>query len=866
MHKHLSSILATLLTVSSSALAYDLNFDPETLITHENRATSAITLSTSTLPDQTLPIDQPTSKKLYHNHASKAFVALVDQPIQASFAFSSDWMNSYIFIDLNNDNVFDPETELIAYSHLAGKNSAGEENNGNVLNPPAFKIPQNTNPGTYNARFKIDWDSNDPAGNNSQANNIVKNGGCIIDTKIIIAPTQPQATLSGNNCSVAIKGQTKTNIAFSIVPDEGYILEAAKLQSGYSAPGVQLINPELETTSSLHFPTPGKNTITIPLSLIKGDYQLSANALPAADYPLSDTPYPIASSTPLPQGAKPSVTVNGQTIAFDDDNAAGYYRASTPVNIPINSEINISCTAPENQKVSFMLDANQDGVFVLTPQALLNELAQTVSDANTHSATIPTPSSAGVYRIRVEIENGPVADLFANIHNPIVNISPMALNGLILKSDDSPLPETLEFGKGIRIKALPTLPGFETDKIIVRTGQNLNGPEFIMGNPQWTDSVISLSATGAANILKGLIAGDIQIFANFQEQPQSEWTKVWGDEFNSNAMDPDRWNFHPRYNATWNRLVAKTDAGRNEVNSFANGCYNSFAQATTLPDEDAEFITGAIYSHGKFAVKFGKIEARIKTTPHDGNFPAFWLMPAYSELTDLGLNGWPNDGEIDIWEQVNEDNRAHHTVHSGWTGWKDYNKWPKPAVESPSNTGSEWIDATTWHVYALEWTNDSLKYFVDGTLRFSYVNQHYVEPGSDKYIEKITWPFDKEFYIILNQSVGQQGGWAHNYDPEFVYHTHFDYVRVYQKKDSQAFTSTLQNNGDDPNFYVPAQGLSPLEKQTPEQSAIQSVNLEADVNAPIEIFNLRGQRINATTTPGIYIEKRGSKTRKIIVK
>ena len=50
-------------------------------------------------------------------------------------------------------------------------------------------------------------------------------------------------------------------------------------------------------------------------------------------------------------------------------------------------------------------------------------------------------------------------------------------------------------------------------------------------------------------------------------------------------------------------------------------------------------------------------------------------------------------------------------------------------------------------------------------------------------LAKGQWPFDKEFYIILNQSVGN-GSWAADADVTHTYATHFDWVRVYQKKSS----------------------------------------------------------------------------------
>ena len=66
--------------------------------------------------------------------------------------------------------------------------------------------------------------------------------------------------------------------------------------------------------------------------------------------------------------------------------------------------------------------------------------------------------------------------------------------------------------------------------------------------------------------------------------------------------------------------------------------------------------------------------------------------------------GWPKDGEIDIWEQIDDTHMAHHTIHSGWSGWNNYCHYPvAPKQYSPANSGNEYMDQDLWHVYAIEW-------------------------------------------------------------------------------------------------------------------------------------------------------------------
>ena len=312
--------------------------------------------------------------------------------------------------------------------------------------------------------------------------------------------------------------------------------------------------------------------------------------------------------------------------------------------------------------------------------------------------------------------------------------------------------------------------------------------------------------------------------------------------------------------ATWNRLVAQGDEIP-YVNIVADGRYNSYCIGTPDEFKDTEnqnMISGAINSQGLFHLTYGKVEARIKTRRHTGNFPAFWMMPMDNS------KGWPKDGEIDIWEQIDDTHMAHHTIHSGWSGWNNYCHYPvAPKQYSPANSGNEYMDQDLWHVYAIEWDAEEIRWYVDGVKRFSYANMHYSESDDPEspYTEEITWPFYKDFYIILNQSVGN-GAWAAWCDPEFTYLTEFDYVRVYKKKGDDVYTTKLDDNGDDPNFYVPAkdQGTSITDITMDSMEGLND-------NTPATYYDLHGRRTQAgAMTPGVYIEKRGEHARKVLIK
>ena len=65
--------------------------------------------------------------------------------------------------------------------------------------------------------------------------------------------------------------------------------------------------------------------------------------------------------------------------------------------------------------------------------------------------------------------------------------------------------------------------------------------------------------------------------------------------------------------------------------------------------------------------------------------------------------------------------------------------------------------------------------------------------STDSYaLDNGQWPFDAEFYLILNQSVGD-GSWAANADTSHTYETLFDWVRVYQPTSITAIDD-IRNN------------------------------------------------------------------------
>ena len=266
------------------------------------------------------------------------------------------------------------------------------------------------------------------------------------------------------------------------------------------------------------------------------------------------------------------------------------------------------------------------------------------------------------------------------------------------------------------------------------------------------------------------VDGDITITGEWVRDAETKNAQLlsFSEEFDGTGEPTSQWwKRTERQGATWNRwcsnspLVVYQQGGALHCRAIPNPDRNS---------DNVPMITGGVKTQGKFDFQWGRVEARIKTIPHRGTFPAFWMMPADNS------KGWPNAGEIDIWETIDNGDVAYGTVHTNWT----YN------LNKGGNGGNMGgIDYSLWHVYAVEWNATSITWYVDGQKMWTYnksTDQNALNNGQ--------WPFDAPFYIILNQSVGN-GSWAAPADESFTYETLFDWVRVYQKPEYTGIEDVL---------------------------------------------------------------------------
>jgi beta-glucanase (GH16 family) len=217
------------------------------------------------------------------------------------------------------------------------------------------------------------------------------------------------------------------------------------------------------------------------------------------------------------------------------------------------------------------------------------------------------------------------------------------------------------------------------------------------------------------------------------------WTLAWTDEFDGTALDTSKW-------------TAVTNCGdkrNNELQCYmaANVRVSGGSLVLTLQRQSRSgfsYTSGAVKTGTKFRVSPGmRVEFRAKMPAGgDGIWPALWLYPT---------NQWPP--EIDVLETVEDQHTVYQTYH-----------WGTEQNHQQDSGGTSMPTPSDWHVYAIEWTANQIRWLIDDRVTKSHT-------GSD--VTSIP------MQLYANLSCG--GSWPGNSCGAALPQTlQLDYVRVYR--------------------------------------------------------------------------------------
>lgn len=237
---------------------------------------------------------------------------------------------------------------------------------------------------------------------------------------------------------------------------------------------------------------------------------------------------------------------------------------------------------------------------------------------------------------------------------------------------------------------------------------------------------------------------------------------VWQEEFNESATglpDTEKWWYETAEPGWVNNELQTYIAGR-KGDIVTADVSDGTLKIRAIKDGDRVYSARVNTNEGW---TYGYFEARLKLPRGKGTWPAFWMMPTV-------WSGWPDGGEIDIMEHVGcVPTEVSSSIHC-----KEYYHaigTQKTAAKKIATVMDE------FHVYALEWTEEYIKTYVDGVQLFYYNPDNYSAGRNER-----TWPFNKPFQLKLNLAWGGDWGGMYGVDESCLPATYeIDYVRVFQK-------------------------------------------------------------------------------------
>ncbi|KAI0746495.1 concanavalin A-like lectin/glucanase [Daedaleopsis nitida] len=192
-------------------------------------------------------------------------------------------------------------------------------------------------------------------------------------------------------------------------------------------------------------------------------------------------------------------------------------------------------------------------------------------------------------------------------------------------------------------------------------------------------------------------------------------------------------------------------------------------------------MSARISTKNSVTMAYGKVEVRAKLPRGDWLWPAIWMLPKDSVYGD-----WPLSGEIDIMES-----RGNSPDYSGQGINYVRSSLNYGVLQSVQTHIFGWWSQKqssydkAFHTYALEWTPDWMRFYVDSRLQ-AMMNLKITGKGGKDFFKRGDYPatatngssvavvveniwekaggsaaapFDQEFYLILDVAAGGTSGW-----------------------------------------------------------------------------------------------------------
>ena len=281
---------------------YALTYDEETNVSRNDRGINSVAL-TSNGKSYTAT---PRSGKVYSdNTTTSVFSAIAGAQVQPTFNYNGNWMSGYVYVDWGNDGLFKDAlnnngtpaegSDVASYSavlidgtwYKSDGSTRGDGNGiGGSASIPKFTVPTSTPNGFYRMRYKVDWNEINPAGNGTAENNIVKNGGGIVDLTLDVHGDKVTVNASQLNGDIVLAADNSVlqnyaigyeqPLTVKIIPEKGFVQYGFTLKYGYNVNAKEQLdengNPNWVKVVIPFDEINADGTYTIPAEYIRGSH------------------------------------------------------------------------------------------------------------------------------------------------------------------------------------------------------------------------------------------------------------------------------------------------------------------------------------------------------------------------------------------------------------------------------------------------------------------------------------------------------------------------------------------------------------------------------------------------------------------
>jgi beta-glucanase (GH16 family) len=281
---------------------------------------------------------------------------------------------------------------------------------------------------------------------------------------------------------------------------------------------------------------------------------------------------------------------------------------------------------------------------------------------------------------------------------------------------------------------------------------------------------VDLRAAGALAVVMLLATGALGAWGQTRHRhhrgPGRADPLIWADEFRGQAgtsPDPAKWSFDTGGNGWGNEELEYYTARRSNAALDGHGDLVITARAETYTGNDhvsRSYTSARLKTAGRFATRYGRIEARIRLPEGRGLWPAFWALGS-----DIESVGWPASGEIDMMESLGDEPfTLYGSIHGPQLGQpRGY------ALTAPMTSSSSL--ASNFHIYGVDWSPNAIVFTFDGK---PYATRTPASLSAGQ-----SWVFNKPFFLLLNLAVG--GDWPGPPGPSTPFPAQMvvNWVRVY---------------------------------------------------------------------------------------